>query len=200
MKRVYILPFILAILFIQCKKADESSDSSVETLEYSLGSELKGEYTLFAVNKGKNMSQTVTRLNISRLNIISYYINGIKYDYNSDGALELLSESTFDSDSYTLLDNKREVVNFDGTELLIERGVIDYKSQFSGSGVKLQSTLEVDNIGKSFSTLFNRLITKAVRESGHKGRRGTIYPVEAVTVGFKGSRMTLTANFLLFED
>lgn len=91
-------------------------------------------------------------------------------------------------------------MNFDGTELLIERGVIDYKSQFSGSGVKLQSTLEVDNIGKSFSTLFNRLITKAVRESGHKGRRGTIYPVEAVTVGFKGSRMTLTANFLLFED
>lgn len=201
MKRVYILSFIiLAMLFLQCKKADNNSIVQNEKEDYTLGSELKGEFSLFAFDKNKDMSRLINRLNINRLNTISYYINGVSYNYGSDGTIQLQLESTLTNDSYRLSGSKREILDLNDNELLLERGVIEYKSSFSGSGLNVITALEIQNIEKSFSTHFNKLLTKALRETAQKGSHGTIYPVGDISLKIEDSTLILTAGFLIFKD
>lgn len=201
MKCAYVLTIaLIAVLFFQCKKADKENSDKSGLINHSYGSKLKGEFTIFALTRGQNMSLAVNQLNTTRLNVVNYFINGIDYEYSSDGTVSLNSESTLAGDSYRLLETKREVVKFDGIELLFESGMIDYKSNFSGEGLKVESTLEVEAIGKNFHLLFNRLVIKAVKSQVQKESRGTIYPLGELTVKIEGSKTVLTAGFLLFEE
>lgn len=201
MKRVYILLFtILAMLFVQCKRADNNSLVQDEKVDYTMGSELKGKFTIFAFNSKSNISSSINRLNINRLNIINYYINGISYNYSNDGTIRLQSESTLTNDSYRLSGSKREMLEFNGNELLLERGTIDYRSSFSGSGLKVETALELKSIEKNFSSHYNKLLTKAVRESAQEGSQGIIYPVGELSLRIEDSSLILTAGFLIFKN
>lgn len=196
MRRLYLLLFIAALLIINCRKADNSDN--YEIIENSPNKEVSAEYTIFT--QYNNISIANTKLTNYRINLINALLNGINYNYNSDGTLEIISEGELIVEEYRLLEQKREFITEGNFKLMLEKGTIKYQSSEKNKGLKFSSSYKLRKGVIDFGSGFNKLVIKAIKEKAQKGNKGKIYLDGSIKVTIKPSEITMESDFIIIDN